>query len=237
MSSNPYKRTQRIDTLGDLPGADQARNLLRIGAVAQDVTLKTEVAQALNDAADGLVVEPVSGTFVVEGDGPLDVSAATVDVQEDTPLDVSGATVTVTEGSPVDVSGSTVPVDHQGVIDVSSRDGRNLGEVEVNALPDADFVSGAGDTLGASSSVTYSISALGADGLDGRAKSSGSYDLEIRWMDGNGNVLQTTSVASGVAGGTWTDITGETAISPFADVVITDTSGADQTADLGLHLR
>jgi hypothetical protein len=72
MSNNPYKRTSKVDVIGDLPGADQARNLLRIGHVAQDVTLETRLYEAVNSNGDPSVrVEPTSGSFDVEQADPV----------------------------------------------------------------------------------------------------------------------------------------------------------------------
>jgi hypothetical protein len=72
MSNNPYKRTTKVDVIGDLPGADQARNLLRIGHVAQDVTLETRLYEAVDSTGDPSVrVEPTSGSFDVEQADPV----------------------------------------------------------------------------------------------------------------------------------------------------------------------
>jgi hypothetical protein len=72
MSNNPYKRTSKVDVIGDLPGADQARNLLRIGHVAQDVTLETKLYEAVDSNGDPSVrVEPTSGSFDVKQADPV----------------------------------------------------------------------------------------------------------------------------------------------------------------------
>jgi len=160
-------------------------------------------------AIAGALGSNATDQLLVQEDTPLDVSGATVGVQEATPLDVSAATVDVQEETPLDVSGATVPTD--------PNDG------------DAGSINGA--ALLANDSVTVaSLAAVGTESLHGQAKSTGSYDLAVEWLDAAGGVIRSETLASPVAGGTWTDINVD-ARSPYADVIITDTSGADQTAD------
>lgn len=103
--------------------------------------------------------------------------------------------------------------------------------VNTNAVASANAV-----TLLTNGTETLSCAADGADEVMGRAVSTGSYDVEISWQDGNGNEIFRDAIATGVAGGTETTIQ-ENAILPNADVIVTDTSGADQTLDAGVHMR
>lgn len=128
-------------------------------------------------------------------------------------------------------------VSHDGVIDVSSRDGRNLGSVDVSTLPDADYAEAWQATLAADGTNSYAVSAIGADALDGRVKAEATHDVTVEWQDSSGNVVESVEVATGVAAGTWTDLGGLTPKTPHAVVKVTDTSSAETTASAGVHLH
>jgi hypothetical protein len=120
----------------------------------------------------------------------------------------------VQEDTPLDVSAATVPTD--------PSDG-DAGSISAAALV-------AGGTV-----TVASLSAIGAESLHGQVQSSGSYDVSIDWTDGTGTVIRSETVATGVAGGSWTEINAD-AKGPNADVIISDASGADQTADGTAHM-
>lgn len=182
------------------------------------------------DLVGGDVAADLLKIRVEEMDTPVDI--ADREARDLGKVDVAGAdsTLPVQEDTPLDVSGATVPVSHQGVIDVSSRDGRNLGDVDVTELPDVDAVEWDGFTLSASTTAELRLAAIGGEKLQGVVVSTGSYDVDIAWETSGGTVITTTSVASGVAGGTATQID-EIVQSPYATVQVTDTSAADQTLD------
>ena len=90
-------------------------------------------------------------------------------------------------------------------------------------------------TVTANGSEKLSHSAPGAEKLKGQVRSTGTYTVEITWKDQSGNTIRTEEVASSVSGDTWTDID-QSAKSPFVDVTVTDTSGADQTITGTTHL-
>jgi hypothetical protein len=193
------------------------------------------------------------GTLPVEQQTPVEIgtwTGGTLPTEQQTPVGVQDTTGTqvdpATEGTLstlaalVDALASngtdTLQVDQQGVVDVASRDGRNLGDVDVTDLPDADFAATTGEALAGNGSNTYALTAVGADALDGTVVSSGQYSVTVDWEDGSGNVVTSTDVATGVAGGTETDIS-ETSVTPYATVTISDGSGGSQTVDVGVHLR
>lgn len=188
--------------------------------------------------ADFPGADPANDTIHVDvGDASVGIdSAVTVD-QIEQAIEVASISelVSVQEDSPLDVSATTVPVEHQGVIDVSDRDDRTLGDVDITQLPDADRQDWNSVTLAADSSLEHTMAAVGADRLRGRVSSSGSYDVQVSWLAEDGTELFVDEIASGVAGGTATDID-LIAIGPEATVSVVDTSSAEQTVSGVLHL-
>ncbi|AFD02307.1 putative protein 26 [Haloarcula hispanica icosahedral virus 2] len=250
MTQSPlFKYSESVDYLGNFPGANRERDQITVAVAAGSVDLTDRARRALGEVtvdgtpieealasvgADHLLVgQPDGQVWSVEQTAPVaveDSNGTQVDPATDTTLSAIAAALASN-------GGDTLQVDQQGVVDVSSRDGRNLGDVDVTDLPDADYVEAAGATLASGTTNSYAPVAVGADALDGRVKASGTHDVSVEWQDSNGNVVKTNSVASGVAGGTWTDLGGLTAITPYPVVKVTDTSGADQTADVVVHLR
>lgn len=260
MSQSPlFKYTESIDYLGDFPGAERERDRLRVLVAAGSVDVTDRAQRALGKVSvtgtpieDALASEGLDHLLVGQEDGevwsvtqdaPVEVgtwSAGNLTVEQAAALEIgtwNAGTLAVQEDTSLDVSGATVPVSHQGVIDVSSRDGRNLGDVDVTDLPDSDYAEADAATLNADATNSYSLAATGADALDGRVTASGTHDVAVEWQLSTGTVVKTESVASGVAGGTWTDLTGLEAITPYAVVKITDTSSAAQTTTVAAHLR
>ncbi len=235
--SEQFSNGSPIPYLANFPGANPAENTVEV--TIEGTKDLIEVAPT-NDITIGEILEQVEvtvpGTVTVDAvQDPLNVSAATVNVQEDTPLDVSASTVSVQEDTPLDVSAATVPVEHQGVIDVSSRDSRNLGDVDVTDLPNSDRGDWNSASLSADGSLSIQLGAIGADRLRGRVVSSGSYDVEVAWLAEDGTELFTEQINSGVAGGTETTIDLLT-IGAEAIVRVIDASSAAQTVDGVLHL-
>lgn len=134
-----------------------------------------------------------------------------------------------------------VLVDHPNRLDISSRDGRNLGDVDVTAVndsvqtedSDSGFFNGA--SLSADGTISTLLSGQGADNLKGRVVSDSQYTVELSWQDNNGNEIFRDQVASGVAGGTETTLN-ETAISPNVELVIADGSSTTATVNGTAHL-
>lgn len=133
------------------------------------------------------------------------------------------STVAVQEDSPLDVSGATVPVDAQG------------SSVVVGSLPDQDEAEANGDAVAGGGSLSFPLAAGGVEHLRGVIVSTGEYDLAVEWETSTGTVVQTESIALGIAGGTITQVD-LPARSPYATVTITDTSGAQQSVDGVIHL-
>lgn len=250
--SDLYKRQEQIDRVHDLVGADVPRDVLKVAIGTQDVPLDvsgseigvsidSQTLSALDTDLAAALVSNATDTLRVEQQSPVgveDSGGAQVDPATETTL---SALVAALESN----GGDTLRVDQQGVLDVSSRDSRNLGDVDVTSipsvtiseLPSSDFTEAFEAALSADQTNSYTLAAHGADALDGRAKSSGQYDVTVEWLDSSGNVIKSNAVATAVAGGTWTDLSGLTAITPFADVKIADTSSASQTATVVAHLR
>lgn len=195
------------------------------GKAATEETLAALASALGSDGGDALRITPTAA---------LDVSAATVTVTDDGSLAVSQTPLDAALASD---GTDTLQVEQQGVVDVSSRDSRNLGSVDVSDLPDADYTEAWGADLAADGANEYAPTAVGADALDGRVRSSGTYDATLEWQDSQGNVVESVDLGTGVAADTWTDVSGETAITPYPVVRVTDTSAAAQTTDAALHLR
>ncbi|WP_439028417.1 hypothetical protein [Haloarchaeobius sp. DT45] len=153
---------------------------------ATEATLQALAAALSSDGGDSLLVD---------SNGPLDASAATIDVQENTPLDVSGATVDVDlsavsagaldasaatidvqEATPLDVSGATVDVDlsaaSAGALDVSAA----TVETAETALP--GLTTGQDSTSGADTPVALN----GGTSLSVPAGAT----LRVKALTGNG---------------------------------------------------
>ena len=214
-------------------------------ASEQTVTSVANLLDAIEDAlasvaSDSLLVDSNSA-LGVQSASPLDVSGATVPTEQQTPVAVedsagtqvdpatdgtlsstlsreiaswTAGTLPVQEASPMDVSAATVPTDSQNT--------------------DEAFANGA--TLLANDTVAAaSLAASGAERIRGQVTSSGGYDVQAVWQDDAGNTIRTETLATGVTGGNWTDID-VVAKSPYVDIVVADTSGADQTVDATVHV-
>lgn len=220
-----WKYVEQTDYVADLPGADIAANVLRTVVTRIDADMDVDVEDRADrdlgrvsvsgSVLDAALASNAEDALRVEPTGALDASAATVPVTSDGPLDASGATVPVESSSPLDASAATVPVEQQT-------------PVAVESLPDADRGAWNGTTLAANASTSKNLTATGADRLRGRVQSSGSYDVAVEWLDGAGSVIFTESVASGVAGGTATDLD-LLAVGTNVNVVVTDASAAEAT--------
>lgn len=105
-------------------------------------------------------------------------------------------------------------------------------------MPTSADVSQTDTALGNGATDEYALSQPGARELDGLVKrASTAYDVTVEWLSGpNGNVIQTDSVGSGVAGGTVTQID-LTAKSPWCNVKIADSGGGTGEYDAAVHLR
>lgn len=228
--SEEYKYLNRVDEVGSLPGSNREQDVL------EAVLLGTIDADIRSDMSRSL------GEVRIDSATQLDVSAATVPVSpEDTTGEAidpaSETTLSALAAALASNGADTLQVDQQGAVDVSSRDGRNLGDVDVTDLPDSDYAEADGAALDAGTTNTYTLSAAGADSLDGRVRASGTYDVSVEWQLSTGTVARSNTVATGVTGGTWTDLSGLTAVTPYAAVKVTDTSGAAQTTTVAAHLR
>lgn len=211
---------QRIEYLADFPGADVAGDRLKIyiedsGNMGDDIeNLRNNIAQesTLSDILSKLF--NASDNVVIEEASPLDVSASAIEIGT-----WSAGVLSVQEDTALDVSASTVPVSHQGVIDVSSRDGRNLGDVDVTALNDTvgvedstqtqvdpdvspdypavdidihdlDPTNGAGDFT-----TTVSVGRTEALLIAANSQDNNNWSVSVEWQTANGNTTRTQSAS------------------------------------------
>jgi len=258
--SDAYKFQEQVDRLADLVGADVPRDRLKVAVeeIAQTVDVDTSglaTESTLSSTLSREIAAWSAGTLPVEQQTPIEVgtwSAGTLAVEQQTPIEVgtwNAGTLAVEQQTPlaleaddgtgtvtaIERDGTALLVQHDGVLDVSSRDGRNLGDVDITALPDSDVVEHDGTTLAGGTSETFVLAAEGVENLRATVVSSGSYDVTISWQTSAGTEVSTTDVVSGQAGGTPTDID-QPALTPYAVVNVTDTSGADQTLNGVAHL-
>lgn len=252
MAGDSYKNTNRIEYLAGFPGADREKDRVDVsivGSIGLEISKWTAGNLPVDQQTPVEIGSYSGGPIPVEQQTPVgveDSGGSQVDPATDTTLTNtlsreiatwSAGTLSVQESSALDVSGATVPVEHQGVIDVSSRDGRNLGDVDVTDLPHNDEAHENSTALASDGTVTNSLAAPGADTLRGRiVRSSTSYDVTVAWEDANGNTLFTDSIASGVAGGTETTIN-EPAVSPYCTVTVSDAGSGSGAVTETLHLR
>jgi len=124
---------------------------------------------------------------------------------------------------------SIVEVDDSTAIDVRTTSPIDVDGVEHDRF-EVDEGIPAGDHL------SISFSEPGAERLSGQIQLSDSYDVDIEWREKSGNVVRTESVASGVSGGTWTDID-QTLKSAYFNVVITNDTASPQSLLATLHVR
>lgn len=230
--TNPYKFVQEVNYLADQIGADRARDLLKVAVEGGDLTV--EQATDAEFTVSSVGIEDTNDTEI---DPATEQTLSTLATESTVSDLATESTLSLLTDALASNAGDTLQVDQQGVIDVSSRDARNLGDVDVTALPDNDYAEAVGASLSGGATNTYTLTAQGAEHLDGRVKSTGSYDVTVDWQTSGGTVITTDTVATGVAGGTWTDLTDLTAVTPFAAVNVTDTSTNAQTVDIAAHLR
>lgn len=104
-------------------------------------------------------------------------------------------------------------------------------------MPTGDTVFKSGASLGSGETDNHILKQPGADKLSGSVtRKSTNYNVDIVWQDGDGNDIETESVASGVGGGTQTTFD-VTARSPYAKLQIGDDGSGSGTYDLTAHFR
>lgn len=132
--SELYKRSNKVDYVGGMPGTRVSEDLMIVRVDSGKLDIKDRANRVLGNIDITDIPEPVQTTLyealksegtdslLVQEDNPLDVTGATVPVQEDTPLDVSASTVVVQEDTPLDVSGAIVSVQEDTPLDVSGAE-------------------------------------------------------------------------------------------------------------------
>jgi hypothetical protein len=116
------------------------------------------------------------------------------------------------------------------------RTNNALHTYETNTLSAEAFENGT--SLSSGSTLSTSLSQAGARKLSGIVtRATTSYDIQINWLDSaGGNVVQTESIASGVAGGTQTTFD-VPARSPYAQVQVIDAGSGSGEVNGSYHLR
>lgn len=82
-----------------------------------------------------------------------------------------------------------------------------LGETLRESLATDDYDETIDGTIpGGGEAVVATLEATGASQLAGQVMAEGQYTLRADWHDDSGTVVRQETVASGVSGGTWTDL-------------------------------
>ena len=116
------------------------------------------------------------------------------------------------------------------------EDALGQGDV-IGVIGQTDYTFSNGETLTAGGEVTNTVNAPGGDKINGQARSTGQYSLFVRWLDGeDGNVVREEGISSNLKAGNWANF-GLDPKSPFAEIVVKDRSGAEQTVDMTVHYR
>lgn len=92
-------------------------------------------------------------------------------------------------------------------------------------------------SLSSGGTVTNSLQNAKADSLSGVVtRASTNYNVDIDWKDGNGNVIQTESIASGAGGGSQTTFD-VPARSAYADLKVSDDGSSSGAVNLVARLH
>lgn len=104
-------------------------------------------------------------------------------------------------------------------------------------MPSGAHKADTGVSIGSGETETVKLRQPGAQKLSGSVtRSSTSYDVDVDWLDENDNVVESESIASGVAAGDQTTFD-EPARSPRANLKISDAGSGSGDADYTAHLR
>jgi len=213
-----------------------------LDSVATNNTLSSELSREIGTWTAGVLPTEQQTPVGVEDSLGNQIDPATQSTLQSVLDSVSTeSTLSAIAGALNSNSTDKLVVDHPNVIDVSSRDGRNLGDVDVISITDTvqteDSDSGFFNAaaISGNGSVSLSLSAQGSGSVTGRVVSDGQYTVEISWKDDSGNEIFRDEVASAVAGGTTQKINKD-AISPNADVIITDGSGTSSVVNATVHM-
>jgi len=183
---------------------------LDVSAAEVDVDIATQSLTPLTVTDNG----SLSLSEYTGGNLPISLEAQNVTpltVTDDGSLNIAGV-VTIQEDTPLDVSAATVPTDPNA--------------------SDSDSLNAA--TLAANGELTMSLSSNGATEILGQANSSGQFDVLVRWFNSASDQIREETIQSGASAGQWYDIN-IPAKSAEAEIVISDTSGAEQTVDATVH--
>ena len=185
-------------------------NPLDVSAAEVDVDIATQSLTPLTVTDDGSLslAEYTGGNLPIS----LEAQNATpLTVTDDGSLNIAGV-VSIQEDTPLDVSATTVPTDP------NTSDSASLNSA----------------TLSADGELVMSLSASGADSLLGQVRSSGSFNVVVRWKNSSGTAIREETIKNNTSGGSWADID-QPAKSAEADIVVSDTSSAEQTVDATVH--
>lgn len=99
---------------------------------------------------------------------------------------------------------------------------------------DYDFVKDS--TLSANGEITTSVRAPGGGKLNGQVTSTGQFTLNVRWLDADDSVVREEGISANHEANDWANFSLDPK-SPFADIVVYDDTGSDQTVNITTHYR
>lgn len=99
---------------------------------------------------------------------------------------------------------------------------------------DADFLNG--ESVAAGDEVGLQMNALGGEQIQGQAKSTGQYSLQVEWLDTDLNVVRREGVISNREGDVWSNYSLDPK-SPYVRVIVVNDTTIEQTIDMTGHYR
>lgn len=248
MSQNPvYKYQSNIDYLGDFPGADVESNVLETNLASSEAQVDIGnrmsrelgvigIRDAAGDRKNPATEETLAALAAALASNANDTLRTKVQAWN------AGTLTTTDDGSfnVNDYSGSTIPTEQQTPVGIEDSGGTQVDPAtsgDLSKKQEADEAYENGTSVASGGSTTKTLDAAGSDTLRGRVvRATTSYDVEVDWLDDQGNVIFTDSIASGVAAGTETSLN-EKAISAHATVRVTDAGSGSGAVDAVYHLR
>lgn len=106
----------------------------------------------------------------------------------------------------------------------------------VGRLQQTDFAFQNDTSVSADGEVSTRLEAPGGEQIQGQAKSSGQYSIQVEWLDPDGNVVRREGVISNREGGTWSNYSLDPK-SAFVNIVVVNDTSSQQTVNLTGHYR
>ncbi len=220
MTDEKYSRRNRIDYLGNFPGARRERDTVVVevaGGELDSLPEPVEIEQPDDSVLTAALSQPVgvedsTGSQV---DPATESTLAAIDTKLDGTLDVSASFEATTVGIN-DSTGTQIDPDPSPEYPASQTVGHDLTGNDLVLGP---------VSVARSSSVVISANST----------SGNSFSVSVDWEDGNGNVFQTESETDIAMSGITQDWSRLVRKGPQVEVTLTDTSGAT-TNNVNAHL-